>query len=180
MKDNTNFDFLLIQDWIKVLYDLHVSHNTTIVPSQTLWYFTMAIPSFCPKLVSQQFIITRLFHNSKSTVQLEIPSCKWFVYTQKFCLQANFLRIWSRVISHLERLNTFFKQLYWYSLFLTVYFCVSAGVFCAIVSHPADTIVSKLNQAKGSNFMDIAKDLGFMGEINFCDKKAIGIIHISC
>merc|ERR1712212_552710 len=38
-----------------------------------------------------------------------------------------------------------------------------AGVFCAIVSHPADTIVSKLNQAKGSNFVDIAKQLGFMG-----------------
>merc|ERR1711963_33500 len=38
-----------------------------------------------------------------------------------------------------------------------------AGVFCAIVSHPADTIVSKLNQAKGSNFIDIAKQLGFMG-----------------
>jgi len=38
-----------------------------------------------------------------------------------------------------------------------------AGVFCAIVSHPADTIVSKLNNAKGSNFVDVAKDLGFMG-----------------
>jgi len=38
-----------------------------------------------------------------------------------------------------------------------------AGVFCAVVSHPADTIVSKLNQAKGSNFMDVAKGLGFMG-----------------
>ncbi|RUS82135.1 hypothetical protein EGW08_010109, partial [Elysia chlorotica] len=38
-----------------------------------------------------------------------------------------------------------------------------AGVFCAIVSHPADTIVSKLNQAKGSNFMDVAKSLGLMG-----------------
>jgi len=38
-----------------------------------------------------------------------------------------------------------------------------AGVFCAIVSHPADTIVSKLNQAKGSNMMDVAKALGFMG-----------------
>merc|ERR1711874_761209 len=38
-----------------------------------------------------------------------------------------------------------------------------AGVFCAIVSHPADTIVSKLNQAKGSNFIDIAKSLGFLG-----------------
>merc|ERR1719242_1173333 len=38
-----------------------------------------------------------------------------------------------------------------------------AGVFCAIVSHPADTIVSKLNQDVGSNFVDIAKHLGFMG-----------------
>jgi len=38
-----------------------------------------------------------------------------------------------------------------------------AGVFCAIVSHPADTIVSKLNQQKGSTFVSIAKDLGFMG-----------------
>merc|ERR1712121_435120 len=38
-----------------------------------------------------------------------------------------------------------------------------AGVFCAIVSHPADTIVSKLNQDKGSNFVQIAQRLGFMG-----------------
>ncbi|KAK3102769.1 hypothetical protein FSP39_013829, partial [Pinctada imbricata] len=38
-----------------------------------------------------------------------------------------------------------------------------AGVFCAVVSHPADTIVSKLNQDKGSNFMDVAKRLGLLG-----------------
>ncbi|XP_076468641.1 solute carrier family 25 member 3-like [Babylonia areolata] len=38
-----------------------------------------------------------------------------------------------------------------------------AGVFCAIVSHPADTIVSKLNQDKGSNFMQVAQRLGLMG-----------------
>ncbi|XP_013385885.1 phosphate carrier protein, mitochondrial [Lingula anatina] len=38
-----------------------------------------------------------------------------------------------------------------------------AGVFCAIVSHPADTIVSKLNQAKGSNFVEVAKSLGLLG-----------------
>ncbi|CAG5120729.1 unnamed protein product [Candidula unifasciata] len=38
-----------------------------------------------------------------------------------------------------------------------------AGVFCAIVSHPADTIVSKLNQKKGSNFVDVAKSLGLLG-----------------
>ncbi|CAB3381757.1 Hypothetical predicted protein [Cloeon dipterum] len=38
-----------------------------------------------------------------------------------------------------------------------------AGVFCAIVSHPADTVVSKLNQEKGSTAMDVAKKLGFMG-----------------
>merc|ERR1712130_161533 len=38
-----------------------------------------------------------------------------------------------------------------------------AGVFCAVVSHPADTIVSKLNQQKGSNFMDVGKSLGLLG-----------------
>ncbi|OQV24226.1 Phosphate carrier protein, mitochondrial [Hypsibius exemplaris] len=38
-----------------------------------------------------------------------------------------------------------------------------AGVFCAIVSHPADTVVSKLNQAKGSSALDVAKKLGFAG-----------------
>ncbi|XP_003738547.1 phosphate carrier protein, mitochondrial [Galendromus occidentalis] len=38
-----------------------------------------------------------------------------------------------------------------------------AGVFCAVVSHPADTIVSKLNQDKGSTAVDVAKKLGFAG-----------------
>lgn len=38
-----------------------------------------------------------------------------------------------------------------------------AGVFCAIVSHPADTLVSKLNQEKGASALDIAKRLGFAG-----------------
>lgn len=38
-----------------------------------------------------------------------------------------------------------------------------AGVFCAIVSHPADTVVSKLNQNKGASALDIAKKLGFVG-----------------
>jgi hypothetical protein len=40
-----------------------------------------------------------------------------------------------------------------------------AGVFCAIVSHPADTVVSKLNQAaKGASALDVAKQLGFSGK----------------
>jgi solute carrier family 25 (mitochondrial phosphate transporter), member 3 len=39
-----------------------------------------------------------------------------------------------------------------------------AGVFCAIVSHPADTVVSKLNQAKGASAFDVAKSLGFAGK----------------
>ncbi|XP_014257004.1 phosphate carrier protein, mitochondrial [Cimex lectularius] len=38
-----------------------------------------------------------------------------------------------------------------------------AGVFCAIVSHPADTVVSKLNQEKGSTAVDVAKKIGFAG-----------------
>jgi len=38
-----------------------------------------------------------------------------------------------------------------------------AGVFCAIVSHPADTVVSKLNQDKGSTAVGVVKKLGFAG-----------------
>jgi len=38
-----------------------------------------------------------------------------------------------------------------------------AGVFCAIVSHPADTIVSYMNKAQGSTVSSAAKDLGFAG-----------------
>ncbi|KAL1116376.1 hypothetical protein AAG570_004851 [Ranatra chinensis] len=38
-----------------------------------------------------------------------------------------------------------------------------AGVFCAIVSHPADTVVSKLNQEKGSTAIEVFKKLGFAG-----------------
>jgi solute carrier family 25 phosphate transporter 3 len=38
-----------------------------------------------------------------------------------------------------------------------------AGVFCAIVSHPADTIVSYMNKAKGSTVGSAAKALGFKG-----------------
>jgi len=38
-----------------------------------------------------------------------------------------------------------------------------AGVFCAIVSHPADTIVSYMNKSKGSTVGSAAKSLGFAG-----------------
>ena len=37
------------------------------------------------------------------------------------------------------------------------------AVFCAIVSHPADTIVSYMNKAKGSTVGSAAKSLGFAG-----------------
>ena len=40
----------------------------------------------------------------------------------------------------------------------------SAGVFCAIVSHPADTVVSKLNNDVGSTPIQAARDLGMRGE----------------
>jgi solute carrier family 25 phosphate transporter 3 len=48
---------------------------------------------------------------------------------------------------------------------LTVTFTAGyiAGVFCAIVSHPADTVVSKLNQDKGSTAGQVLKKLGFGG-----------------
>lgn len=38
-----------------------------------------------------------------------------------------------------------------------------AGVFCALVSHPADTVVSKLNSEAGSTALQAAKDLGMKG-----------------
>ncbi|KAF8363911.1 hypothetical protein PRIPAC_90834 [Pristionchus pacificus] len=38
-----------------------------------------------------------------------------------------------------------------------------AGVFCAIVSHPADTIVSKLNQDSSASAGEIVRKLGFAG-----------------
>lgn len=38
-----------------------------------------------------------------------------------------------------------------------------AGVFCAIVSHPADTLVSYLNKAPGAGVGDAVKELGFSG-----------------
>ena len=38
-----------------------------------------------------------------------------------------------------------------------------AGVFCAIVSHPADTIVSYMNKAKGSTVGSSVKAIGFKG-----------------
>lgn len=38
-----------------------------------------------------------------------------------------------------------------------------AGVLCAVVSHPADTLVSKINQAPGASVGSIIKDIGFGG-----------------
>ncbi|XP_060061080.1 solute carrier family 25 member 3-like [Erinaceus europaeus] len=38
-----------------------------------------------------------------------------------------------------------------------------AGVFCAIVSHPADSVVSVLNKEKGSTALGILRRLGFAG-----------------
>lgn len=50
-----------------------------------------------------------------------------------------------------------------------------AGVFCAIVSHPADVVVSKLNQAKGSSALQVARSLGFMGMWNGLTPRIIMI-----
>nr|BAX57173.1 phosphate carrier 2 [Liriomyza chinensis] len=50
-----------------------------------------------------------------------------------------------------------------------------AGVFCAVVSHPADVVVSKLNQAKGSSAIQVARSLGFMGMWNGLTPRIIMI-----
>ena len=41
-----------------------------------------------------------------------------------------------------------------------------AGIFCAIVSHPADTIVSKLNNEKGLRLFDAIRRVGFAGKFD--------------
>ncbi|CAK6441131.1 unnamed protein product [Pipistrellus nathusii] len=38
-----------------------------------------------------------------------------------------------------------------------------AGVFCAVVSHPADSVVSVLNKEKGSTALEVLRRLGFGG-----------------
>ena len=38
-----------------------------------------------------------------------------------------------------------------------------AGVFCAIVSHPADNLVSKLNATKGATVGKIVEEMGMVG-----------------
>lgn len=42
-----------------------------------------------------------------------------------------------------------------------------AGVFCAVVSHPADTVVSKLNNDVGSSPLQAARELGMKGILHF-------------
>ncbi|XP_024912935.1 phosphate carrier protein, mitochondrial-like [Cynoglossus semilaevis] len=46
--------------------------------------------------------------------------------------------------------------------FLSLSLC-EAGVFCAIVSHPADSVVSVLNKEKGSTAVQVLKKLGPKG-----------------
>jgi solute carrier family 25 phosphate transporter 3 len=48
-----------------------------------------------------------------------------------------------------------------------------AGIFCAIVSHPADTIVSKLNNEKGLSLFDAVRRVGFAGKFNYLSMKII-------
>ena len=46
---------------------------------------------------------------------------------------------------------------------LNVFLFHVAGVFCAVVSHPADTVVSKLNNDVGSSPVQAARELGMKG-----------------
>jgi hypothetical protein len=59
-----------------------------------------------------------------------------------------------------------------------------AGIFCAIVSHPADTIVSKLNNEKGLSLFDAIRRVGFAGKFHFlfvvlfCNQNCILLFRI--
>ena len=41
-----------------------------------------------------------------------------------------------------------------------------AGVFCAVASHPFDSVVSKLNSQEGSTAWKAAKELGMVGKLS--------------
>jgi len=60
----------------------------------------------------------------------------------------------------MEIVQLFLKNQAWttlYSIFR------KAGVFCAVASQPADTVVSKLNQEPGSSAWQVARQLGRRG-----------------
>lgn len=78
-----------------------------------------------------------------------------FENTVKFCYN----NIWTRPK------NEYSKATQLFITFLSGYF---AGIFCAVISHPADTMVSKLQSHKGASSTGAAvaaiyKDIGFMG-----------------
>ena len=51
-----------------------------------------------------------------------------------------------------------------------------AGVFCAVISHPADTVVSKLNQDAGASAGQILKKLGPVGKFQHFLAKQLSLI----
>ena len=75
-----------------------------------------------------------------------------FERTVRF-VYANFLTKDPSEYSKATKLTVTFLSGYW------------AGIFCAVVSHPADTVVSKLNQSKseGSTLTKIREILGELG-----------------
>jgi solute carrier family 25 phosphate transporter 3 len=59
-----------------------------------------------------------------------------------------------------------------------------AGVFCAVISHPSDTIVSKLNKDRGSSVVDVIRSLELAGlllmdvfSLYFCTVREQSIFH---
>ena len=62
--------------------------------------------------------------------------------------------------------NFYLSDIFYVSLItsLMVVLSPAAGVFCAIVSHPADSVVSVLNKESGSTAIGVLKKLGPKGE----------------
>lgn len=108
---------------------------------------------------------------------------KWMSSFNTFRLYKGLVPLWSRQIPYTMMKFACFERtleaLYKYvvpkprsecskseQLIVTFTAGYIAGVFCAIVSHPADVIVSKLNQKPGSSAVQVAKDLGMKGTLN--------------
>ena len=86
------------------------------------------------------------------------PSC-WLIY---FNLKLDMCYVCSPglIISYYYASMYVLVQL---SSIYEVIYPIQPVFFCAIVSHPADTVVSKLNQEEGATFVGVAKNLGWSG-----------------
>ncbi len=86
--------------------------------------------------------------------------CRQIPYTMvKFALFENIVAMFYRYAFKKPR-DSYSKATQLMITFLSGYI---AGIFCAIVSHPADSVISKLNNTEGGTIVSVCKELGWKG-----------------